>query len=86
MSPPRDLFDNDDDEGLDVEEDIRVNKRFAKEYTSRKQREELKNVEQQQQQDSDDSSSTSESEDEDGDLLSPSVDISILKVRACVTK
>ena len=77
---PRDLFENDDDA---AEEEIRVNKRFAKEYSSRKQREELRNAEQQQQQqDSDDlsTSSSEESEDENGDLLSPSVDIHILKV------
>jgi len=75
MSPPRDLFE---EEEVNESEKIRVNKRYAKEYQSRKQREELRNV--RQEQGDDNSSTSSESEDEHGDLLSPSVDISILKV------
>jgi protein KRI1 len=69
------LFGDDADEG-EVELRVSVNKRYAKEYQSRKQREELRNAEQEE---GSDSSSTSESEDEDGEFLSPSVDVSILK-------
>ena len=80
-STARVLFE-DDNESLSMEEDdeqtIRVNKRYAKEYQSRKQREELQTMRQEQ---GSEDSSTSESEDEEGDLLSPSVDVSILKVR-----
>jgi hypothetical protein len=72
---PCDLFDNDEDA---VE--IRVNQKYAKEYQSRKQREELLNVRQQGGDEDDESSSSDEEEDEDGTLLSPSVDINILKV------
>ena len=78
-STTRDLFEN-DNESIENEQKIRVNKRYAKEYQSRKQREELRNVRQEQGDIISEDSSTSESEDEDGDLLSPSVDVSILKV------
>lgn len=76
----KDLFDDrEEDEVEEQDSSFRVNKRYAKEYTSRKQREELLHARQQGHGD-DSSSSISESEDEDGDLLSPSVDINILKV------
>ena len=75
------------DDADDGEEELRVNinKRYAKDYQSRKQSEELRNAD---LGDSDDSSSsTNESEDEDGDLLSPSLDVSILKtIRALRSK
>lgn len=73
---PRDLFGNDEEEAVE----IRVNQKYAKEYQSRKQREELLNVRQQGGDEDDESSSSEEEEDEDGTLLSPSVDINILKV------
>jgi protein KRI1 len=73
------LFDDDidssSDEEVDVSERLQVNKRFAKNYQSRKQLEELRN----HHESDDDSSSDDESEDEDGNLLTPSMDVSILK-------
>ena len=76
------LWDDVDDDDED-ELRVNINKRYAKDYQSRKQREELRNVELEDS----DTSSTSESEDEDGDLLSPSLDVSILKtIRALRSK
>ena len=74
MSSSQALF-GDDSEG--EEDELRVNQTFAKAYQSRKQQEELRNY--QDNEDDDDSSSASSSEDEDGNLLSPSMDVSILR-------
>jgi protein KRI1 len=59
-------------------EKLTVNKSYAKEYQSRKQKEELKNVQQRDGNLSSDESS-SEEEDEDGQLMTPSVDLQFLK-------
>jgi len=80
MSKP--LFNEDDE---DVDERIQVNKSFAKAYTSRKQKEELRNS--RHDDDDDESSSSDESEDEHADLLTTSLDVNILKtIQALRTK
>ena len=71
---------------------LKINSTFAKEFQERKQREELINVRQERKmsalmsrleddEDDETSSSSDESEDEDADLLTPGVDLQILKVR-----
>jgi protein KRI1 len=72
------LFDDDSPE-VEAERGggFQVNKRFAKDYQSRKQQEELRNHIPGNS--DDDSSSDDESEDEDGELLTPGIDVSILK-------
>ena len=72
MSRP--LFDEDE-----VESDtrIQINKSFATAYTSRKQKEELRNS--RYDDNDDDDSSSDESEDEDAELLTTSLDVNILK-------
>jgi len=59
---------------------FQINKTFATEYEKRKRREELLNAKQGGGDDSDDDSSSDESEDEDAELLTPNVDLQILKV------
>ena len=82
--------DNDDDKANDEEEDqhrIHVNQKFAKEYQTKKQLEELRNSQHRHDNynnnsnDDDESngSSEDESEDENGELLTPHLDVSILK-------
>lgn len=73
---------------------LKINKKFAREYTSRKQSQELKNAEQnkrgggvrfsdnidiQEFSDDDGSSSTSEEEDEDGELLTNKMNLKIFQ-------
>jgi len=70
------LFE-DEESGNDVNDRVKVNKGYAKEYQARKQREELKSV--QFDLEDDDDASTSSSEDEDGVLLTPRIDVSIMK-------
>ena len=72
MSKP--LFDEDEDES---EARIQINKSFATAYTSRKQKEELRNA--RFDDNDDDDSSSDESEDEDAELLTTSLDVNILK-------
>lgn len=67
---------------------LTINSKFAKEYQERKRRQELTNERQRKTRFGDDDeegvnsdSSSSESEDEDGELLTPTVDLQILKVR-----
>ena len=70
-----------------------INAKFAKEYEKRKRKQELINERQRRKQeygdidgfsddddDDDGSSSSEESEDEDAELLTPKVDLQILKV------
>jgi len=76
MSKP--LF-RDDEAGSSDEEQIslKVNKRYAKDYEERKQREELLNADPRDLREGEDgSSSSSESEDEDGELMN---DVSFVK-------
>jgi protein KRI1 len=77
------LFDDDSSSADDdkVEENdhrIRVNQKFAKDYQTKKQLEELRNAAANND-DDDDDSSDDESEDEDGELLTPHLNVSILK-------
>ena len=67
---------------------MKINEKYAKEYTSRKRMQELKTLEQEQKKkvsfslnndDGDDNDSTSESEDEDGELLTPDMDMRIVQ-------
>uniref|UniRef100_A0A7S3QAT5 Uncharacterized protein n=1 Tax=Chaetoceros debilis TaxID=122233 RepID=A0A7S3QAT5_9STRA len=70
-----------------VKPSLVINKKFAQDFEKRKRREELSNERHDQRngwgrsgdRDSDDDESTSESEDEDADLLTPKVDLQILK-------
>uniref|UniRef100_A0A7S3QAF1 Kri1-like C-terminal domain-containing protein n=1 Tax=Chaetoceros debilis TaxID=122233 RepID=A0A7S3QAF1_9STRA len=74
-----------------VKPSLVINKKFAQDFEKRKRREELSNERHDQKngwgrghghggdRDSDDDESTSESEDEDADLLTPKVDLQILK-------
>ena len=78
------LFDDDeeDDSDNDQKKKFQINKKFATEYTNRKQQEEYRRVVQFEgvPDDNDDgSSSESSSEDEDGDLLTTAVDVEIFK-------
>ena len=79
MSKP--LFDDDDDDGdggqINSDERIQINQSFATAYTSRKQKEEFRRYE--HEDDDDDSSSDDESEDENAELLTTSLDVSILQ-------
>ena len=71
---------NDDDE---VDDSLKINTKYAREYDSRKRREELTNYRQLKAlegvSDSDDDESSDESEDEDGDLLTAHMDVKIIK-------
>jgi len=64
---------------------FKVNKKFAKEYETRKQKEELQNAKAQGFED-ELSSSDEESEDEEGELLTPAVGVSILKTINAIRK
>lgn len=75
----KELFDDSSD---DEEDRLHVNKSYAKEYQSRKQHEELLNTTALDE--DEDDGSTSESEDEDGELLTPTVDVNILKTLKAV--
>mmetsp|Transcript_27595 Transcript_27595/g.41758 ORF Transcript_27595/g.41758 Transcript_27595/m.41758 type:complete len:736 (-) Transcript_27595:415-2622(-) len=79
------LFDDTPNEEAFKVQKFKVNKEFAKEYESRKQKEELQNAQAQGFED-ELSSSEEESEDEDGDLLTPAVDVSILKAINAIRK
>eukprot|EP00551_Chaetoceros_affinis_P005227 CAMPEP_0203683190 /NCGR_PEP_ID=MMETSP0090-20130426/47391_1 /ASSEMBLY_ACC=CAM_ASM_001088 /TAXON_ID=426623 /ORGANISM="Chaetoceros affinis, Strain CCMP159" /LENGTH=802 /DNA_ID=CAMNT_0050552319 /DNA_START=44 /DNA_END=2452 /DNA_ORIENTATION=- len=76
---------NDNDSDSDSNDNkLIINAKYAKEYDKRKRRQELTNLRQKKNDDdssvgSDDSSSSEESEDEDGELLTPKVDLQILK-------
>ena len=59
---------------------FKINKSFASEYDKKKRRQELINANQGDEDFSSDSSSD-ESEDENAELLTPRVDLQILKVR-----
>ncbi|EEC49987.1 predicted protein [Phaeodactylum tricornutum CCAP 1055/1] len=67
------LFDSDNEDGRV----FKVNTKYAKEYESRKQKEELRRV--QFQGDDDDGESTDSSEDEDAELLTAKLDTNIIK-------
>ena len=67
--------ENDNSSGL------KINKTFANEYEKRKRRQELINANQNDECQIDDDSSSDESEDEVAELLTPKVDLQILKVR-----
>jgi len=67
------LFDNDEEE---KDGSLHINKKFAAEYQSRKQKEELRKV---QFEDLDSNVSSDESEDEDGALLTAKLDVDIMK-------
>lgn len=60
------------------DDQLKVNKSYAREYQTRKQREELRQVRERDEQNTSDESS-SEEEDEDGDLLTNSVNLQFLK-------
>ena len=72
----------------DSSADLQINARFAQEYQSRKQREELTRYEKKHdEEDSEDSDDSSTEEDEDGALLTTRLDIDILKtIHAIRTK
>lgn len=78
------LFDDDSSSGVDDDKAegndhrIHVNQKFAKDYQTKKQLEELRNAAANND-DDDDDSSDDESEDEDGELLTPHLNVSILK-------
>jgi protein KRI1 len=67
------LFDSDNEDGRV----FKVNTKYANEYESRKQKEELRRV--QFQGDDDDGESTDSSEDEDAELLTAKLDTNIIK-------
>jgi len=69
------LFD--DSEELHDAQAFQISRKFAKEYEIKKQREELKNARENDENIS--SGSDEEDEDEDGNLLTPSINVSILK-------
>eukprot|EP00977_Amphora_coffeiformis_P018046 scaffold6120_cov162-Amphora_coffeaeformis.AAC.3 len=74
-----DLLGSDDDDGLGQEDaKISINKRFAKDFQLRKQREDLRNNPIALS-DEDDDASTSSEEDEDGELLTTKLDTDIFK-------
>ncbi len=80
-------FSDDSDSDSDSSSDrkaskkgFQINKKFASEYEKRKRRQELVNA-QQDGYGSDSDESSSESEDENAELLTPQVDLQILKVR-----
>ena len=79
---------SDDEEG----NTLQINSTYAREYTSRKRREELVNHRQLRERegiesDDDDDSSSDESEDEDGELLTADMDVKIIKtLRALKSK
>lgn len=63
---------------------FKINKSFASEYDKRKRREEMINANQNGDDfDDDDDSSSDESEDDNAELLTPKVDLQILKVCLC---
>jgi len=77
-----------DESPKQLESIIQINEKYAKEYTSRKRAQELKNIEQEQRArkkvsfsvgdgsyEEGSSDSSSESEDEDGDLMTPDLDM-----------
>ncbi len=59
---------------------FKINKSFANEYDKRKRRQELMNAKQGDDDDFSSESSSDESEDENAELLTPKVDLQILKV------
>ncbi|GMH76184.1 hypothetical protein TrLO_g4024 [Triparma laevis f. longispina] len=72
------LLDSDSDSNSDNA--IKINKKFARDWESKKRREELSNARQDGiNVDEDYSSSSSESEDEDAELLTPGVDLKVLE-------
>lgn len=79
------LFDDNVEEELSKVQKFKVNKQFAKEYETRKQKEELQNAQANGFED-ELSSSEDESEDEEGDMLTPAVDVSILKTINAIRK
>ena len=72
----------DEDENNLSSQRFKINKSFASEYDKRKRREELINADLNGDDDDDDSSSD-ESEDDNAELLTPKVDLQILKVCLC---
>jgi len=83
--PKQEDKNNNDDQK--EEDKIQINKRYAHEFTSRKQKEELRRVRFEQGGGSDDGSSSSEEEDDGAALLTPQLDVNILKtIRAVRTK
>jgi protein KRI1 len=60
---------------------LKINRKYATEFETRKQREELINSRRYGEVSDDDDSSSDESEDEDGELLTPALDVKILQVR-----
>ena len=72
---PKSLFDSDEESS----DGIKINKKYASDYQSRKQKEELRHVRFNEGVDDDDDSSTSSTEDEDGELLTAQVEASVFK-------
>lgn len=72
-----------EDSDSDHEEQLQINKKYAEDFQSRKQKEELKRVRFEVGRDllfgSDSDASTSESEDEDAELLTDKLDVDIVK-------
>ncbi len=72
--------DSDSSDRQPSKKGFQINKKFASEYEKRKRRQELVNAAQDGY-GSDSDESSSESEDENAELLTPQVDLQILKVR-----
>lgn len=72
------LFDSDDDEDNEKKEVVKINKKFATAFESRKQKEELRRVRYEEGEE-DGSSSESSSEDEGAELLTTKLDVDIIK-------
>jgi protein KRI1 len=73
--PPKSLFDSEDED----ETKVKINKKFAKDFESRKQQEELKRVRWEGGDESTGSSSDESSEDDEAELLTTKLDVDIIK-------
>jgi len=74
-----DLYSSEEESSHDHEESLVLNKKYASEYQKRKVKEDLINSRHNFHDDSGSDCSSSESEDEDGELLTPVVDLEIMK-------
>lgn len=70
------MFEDVSDEEIN---EISINKNYAKKFEYNKKRQELEKLKEKYKDVSEDESSTSEEEDEDGELITPQVDVKIMK-------